>query len=147
MRSNMRHSACCIVSVIALFAVSPSAHAQAPAGADQFDPPDTEYSTGLTEIDPATLATLPVVPQYRAFIPVSVDLSYRMPAVGDQGKAGSCVGWAVAYAARGYYTSALDNRDTQLPENLVSPNYVYNLARQVQKKPACAEGTNIHAAV
>jgi len=132
---------------IALSAVSPSSHAQSPAGADQFDPPDTEYATGLTEIDPATLATLPVVPQYRAFIPVSVDLSYRMPAVGSQGKAGSCVGWAVAYAARGYYTSALDNRDTQLPQNLASPNYVYNVARQIQKKSACSGGTNLHVAV
>jgi hypothetical protein len=109
---------------------------------DAIDPPDTEYQTGLEDIDPGIAARLPVNPAYRAFIPVSIDLSYRLPLPGNQGKAGSCTAWAVAYAARGYYTASLENRDIHLRKNVVSPNYVYNLARQLQNKPACKGGSS-----
>ena len=70
-----------------------------------------------------------------------------MPAPGDQGKANSCTGWAVAYAARSYYVTALESRDVQLPNNIASPNYVYNLARQNLKLPACHAGSSLAAAV
>src|SRR5579859_7389195 len=72
------------------------------------DPPDTVYQRGLDDIEPEIAARLPVQPSHRAFIPMSTDLSYRLPRPGNQGKAGSCTAWAVAYAARGYYTAALE---------------------------------------
>jgi hypothetical protein len=119
----------------------------APSFAQAIDPPDTEYQTGLDDSDPATLATVPTAPQYRAFLPVSVDLSFLMPAPGSQGKANSCTGWAVAYAARSYYVNAVENRDVQQPSNIASPNYVYNLARQIRNQPACHGGSSLAAAV
>src|SRR5208337_2694340 len=88
----------------------------------------------------------------------STDLSYRLPSPGNQGKASSCTAWAVAYAARGYYTAALENRDVHLRKNLVSPTYVYTLAKQLaeQAKPpqnrtqnhtGCQSGGNLFYAV
>src|SRR3979411_3198158 len=112
---------CALAALVAadvLLGVQSSLHAQTPGGPVPFDPPDTEYSTGADGIDPATLATLPVAPQFRAYIPVSVDLSFRMPSPGDQGNSGSCNAWAVAYAARSYYSNLLENRDLQLSKNL-----------------------------
>ena len=80
----------------------------APLQAQQFDPPDTVYATGNQDDDPAFLQTLPIEEPYRAFLPVSVDLSYRIPDPGNQGSLGACTAWAVAYAARSYYTSAYE---------------------------------------
>jgi hypothetical protein len=82
-----------------------------PANAGAFDPPDKVYSTGGLANDPAVDRSLPKIPEYRAFLPETVDLSNRMPAVGDQGQLGSCGAWAVAYAARSYYTETQESRD------------------------------------
>ena len=58
------------------------------------------YTTGALANDPAIEGALPLAERHRAFLPVAVDLSDRMPPVGDQGGLGSCGAWAVAYAAR-----------------------------------------------
>ncbi len=137
----MARFASCAVAGLMLFAPS-ALRAQVAGVGDQFDPPDTEYSTGAIEMDAADVATFPTAPQFRAFLPVSVDLSFRMPAVRSQGKANSCVAWATAYAARSYYTAALENRDVELSENLPSPNFVYALARQISKYEACHKGSS-----
>jgi C1A family cysteine protease len=48
--------------------------------------------------------------------------SLQMPTVGNQGREGSCVAWAVAYAARSYQ---MPNQPTN--NNVIrSPEYVYN---------------------
>jgi Papain family cysteine protease/Domain of unknown function (DUF4384) len=111
------------------------------------DPADAEYFNGVDDLDPAIERTLPVTPRYRAYVPVSVDLSHRIPRPENQGHANSCMAWATAYAARSYYTAALENRDVHAPGNLPSPNYVYNLARQIQGKKPCEGGSNIIASV
>ncbi len=103
--------------------------AQTPGPADIVDPPDTEYSTGWLPNDPEVERGLPMVEHHRAFLPETVDLSSRMPPVGDQGRLGSCSAWATAYAARSYYTETLEHRDIKEPANLPSPNYVFHLAR------------------
>jgi hypothetical protein len=148
---EIRRPAFCVlaapIAVGVFLGISSALYAQTPGGPDPFDPPDTRYSTGADDVDPATMAALPLAPQFRAFIPVSVDLSFRMPAPGDQGQAGSCVAWAVAYAARSYYTSSLEGRDLLLSENLPSPSYVYNRARQLQKKSGCEAGSSVPSAV
>lgn len=82
---------------------------------------------------------MPLAEPHRAFLPVSVDITSRVPAVGNQGGSSSCVAWATAYAARSYYTGALERRDISQPPNLPSPSYVYHLARQ----GGCDSGTNI----
>ena len=119
--------------------------AQQPAAV--FDPPDAQYQSGLDDIDPAVEKTLPVAPRYRDFLPPAVNLSSRLPAPGQQGRANSCTAWAVAYAARSYYASTRENRDTQKPENLPSPNYVYTMARQRSNMPVCHKGSNLEATV
>jgi hypothetical protein len=104
-----------------------------------FDPPETEYFTGALDTDPAIERGLPITEPHRAFLPVAVDLSSRMPTVGNQGRSSSCAAWSTAYAARSYYTSALERRDVLKPENLPSPSYIYHLARA----GGCDDGTNI----
>jgi hypothetical protein len=113
-----------------------------PSHAQQFDPPDTVYATGNQADDPAVLQTLPLEQTYRAYLPVSVDLSYRLPDPGNQGAMGSCTAWAVAYAARSYYTSAYEARDTHDTKNVPSPAFVYNLSWRRNSKSACATGSN-----
>lgn len=78
-----------------------------------------------------------------AFLPVAIDLSTRMPAVGNQGHSSSCVAWSAGYAARSYYTGALEHRNIRQLANLPSPSYVYHLARQ----GACNDGTTISRVV
>jgi hypothetical protein len=109
------------------------------------DPIDVIHSTGAEDIDPAVERTLPRTPLYRAFIPVSMDLSSHMPRPGDQKKVGSCSAWATAYAARSYYAASLDGRDVRMTSNIPSPNYVYNVARQIQDKPTCQPSTSVYA--
>jgi hypothetical protein len=110
-----------------------------PAPADSPDPPDIVYQTGAVPEDPAIELGRPIVKHHRAFLPLTVDLSSRMPEVGDQGHSQSCTAWATAYAARGYYASALENRNVRQRANLPSPSYVYHLSRQ----NGCDEGTTI----
>jgi Papain family cysteine protease/Domain of unknown function (DUF4384) len=115
--------------------------------AQQFDSPDTNYATGNQDDDPAVLRTLPIEDTFRAYLPVSVDLSYRLPDPGNQGAASSCTAWATAYAARSYYTSAYEARDTHDAKNVPSPAFVYNLSWRRDSKAACNSGSNFATAV
>ncbi len=118
-----------VLAAIAFAGLPATLLAQTPGPADIVDPPDTEYSTGWLPNDPEVERGLPMVEHHRAFLPERVDLSSRMPPVGDQGGLGSCSAWATAYAARSYYTETLEHRDIKEPANLPSPNYVFHLAR------------------
>lgn len=133
-----------IVAAMALPFASVKSAAQAPDQADtDVDPPGTVYASGELPEDPVVERKRAIVKRHRAFLPVSVDLSSRMPPVGSQGKAPSCTAWATAYAARSYYTNTLENRDIRKPANLPSPNYVFYLSR----KAACDQGSQIGLAV
>ena len=128
------------LAAIALSCGALSATAQVPGSDDDlFAPPDTKYVNGSREADPAIQASLPVAERYRAFLPKAVDLSTRMPAVGDQGGLGSCTAWSTAYAARSYYSAAIERRDVSAPANIPSPNYVFHVARGASK---CDDGTS-----
>jgi Papain family cysteine protease/Domain of unknown function (DUF4384) len=134
----------CLVAFPLALARIFASHAQDLADAPPaVDPPETEYANGDAAIDPEILGTLPVVARYRAFLPVSVNLAGRMPPVGDQKKLNSCTAWAVAYAARSYYTATLDRRDVRESVNQPSPNYVFHLARQKD----CMAGSSIYHVV
>ena len=89
-----------LAGAVALAAAPGSARAQQTP-----DPEDTVYATGALPEDPAALAKRPQTRTFRAFLPERVDLGHRFPPAGHQGKQGSCVGWAVGYAARSYYVS------------------------------------------
>jgi hypothetical protein len=118
-----------LVAVGAIVALTVNALAQTPDQPNPVDPPDTLYHTGAVPEDPLIQSRRAIIPRQRAYLPLSVDLSKRMPAVGDQGQSSSCVAWATAYAARSYYTSVNEARNISQPINLPSPNYVYHLAR------------------
>jgi hypothetical protein len=114
------------------------AQASDTAGTSRPDPPDTVYETGASAPDPEVLRSLALAAPHRAFLPLAVDLTSRMPRVGNQGASSSCVAWSTAYAARSYYTNVMERRDIGHPANLPSPSYVYHLARQGK----CEAGTN-----
>ncbi len=118
-------------------AAAPNAQT-APGAPGVFDPSDRTYTSGDDEdIDPVVRRGLPQIAPYRAYLPVQVDLSRRMPRPGDQGELLSCAAWATAYAARGYYTATIEGRDPGQHRNVPSPSYVYHLARGAK-----CDGTN-----
>jgi papain like protease len=65
-------------------------------------------------------------------LPSFVDLSPELPPPGNQGRQGSCVGFATAYALRSYLRKLEDGKPLTRanghpdPERVMSPAYVYN---------------------
>jgi hypothetical protein len=103
----------------------------------------TAHATGSRANTPEFERSLAVVERHRAFLPVSADLSSRMPPVGDQGSLGSCTDWAMAYAARSYYSNTAEGRDVTKKDNLPSPNYVFHVSRT----GSCDDGTSVDDAL
>ena len=128
-----------VVAATGMFGGMTGLWAQSPdaSGATRPDPVDTVYTTGALPNDPEIERSLPMSQPHRAFLPVAVDLTSRMPKVGNQGASSSCVAWSTAYAARSYYTNTAERRNINEPANLPSPSYVYHLARQGK----CEAGT------
>jgi hypothetical protein len=80
----------------------------------------------------------PVIVLPPATIPTSQELI--TPPIGDQGNEGSCVPFAIAYAARSteyYYTSKAT--EYSVGTNIFSPEYAYNLTHFFD----CGSGTSI----
>jgi hypothetical protein len=86
-----------------------------------------KYATGGAPTPAAQKAGISHAPVYRDFLPPAVDLSRYMPAVGDQGNQGSCVGWATAYAARAYYAEQIEHRDISEAQNIPSPAWLFDI--------------------
>jgi hypothetical protein len=102
------------------------------------------FSTGLNYASDQDYQAMPKTAKYRAFLPEKIDLSPLLPIPGDQGDQGSCVGWAVAYAARSYYVGASNGRKL-VPKNAFSPAYVYNQIRS--RDEGCHSGSKISDAL
>jgi len=105
------------------------------------DPVDRVYATGAVFETEKELADKPRTPLFRAFLPEHVDLSGRFPRAGDQGRQGSCTGWAVGYAARSYYSSEPDGGPYLTSDRIPSPAYIYDSIRELGE--SCDEGTRI----
>lgn len=116
------------------------AKAQTPA-----DDPQETFATGNLPESPQSFANRPKTPAYRAFLPPQVDLARFFPPPGDQGKQGSCVGWAVGYAARAYYALSLERRPAGQAAHIPSPAYVYNAIKDPAQ--SCNSGSNIAKAL
>lgn len=72
-------------------------------------------------------------------LPASVDLSDKMPPVGNQGKQQSCVAWAIAYALKSYQEKLELNQQL-----LFSPSYIYNQINNGMNAPTyVTDGLNI----
>ena len=109
------------------------------------DPPDTVYATGAVFETEKELADKPRTPLFRAFLPEHVDLSRRFPKAGHQGRQSSCVGWAVGYAARSYYSSKPDGGQYLTADQIPSPAYIYDSIRRPGY--SCDRGTRISDAL
>ena len=59
-------------------------------------------------------------------IPRAVDLSASFPQPGDQGRQGSCVGWATGYAMKSYFEKIDQGWDLSRQSQVFSPAYVFN---------------------
>ncbi len=65
-------------------------------------------------------------------LPSSVDLSPKMPPIGNQGRQGSCVGWSSTYAIRSFHENARRNWGYDSPwsggagEKVFTPAFTYN---------------------
>ena len=99
------------------------------------------YSTGLNFDEKAyQAAPKAMVPMMGAdALPARVDLSVNMPPIGNQGKQGSCVAWAVAYALKSYQEKLEEKKPftsgTQLDQQRVfSPSFIYNQINRGQDK-------------
>src|SRR6185369_8883286 len=88
---------------------------------------DRQYSTGGAPAPAELKQSVAQAPVFRDFLPEAVDLSKYMPAVGDQGNQGSCVGWATAYAARAYYAQQIEHRDISAKANIPSPGWIFDI--------------------
>ncbi len=102
-------------------------------------------ATGALLSPQEDLLSFPQTPTYRNYLPEAVDLSPRMPSPGDQGRQGSCVGWAVGYAARSYYRVASDGKSLSFNENIASPGFIYDAIRGDEQD--CSAGSYISDAL
>jgi hypothetical protein len=102
-----------------------------------------QHGLGLVRDEPKQYRALKEVPRFRAFFPAAWDLSTLLPPPGDQGRQGSCVAWAVGYAARSYYLKRDFNADTSQAVNVLSPAFIYNTL----SRGDCSGGLSISAAL
>lgn len=59
-------------------------------------------------------------------LPASVDLSSQVPTPGDQMHLGSCVGWAVGYAAKSFHEVNEEGWSRTTPNHQFSASWIYN---------------------
>jgi len=87
-----------------------------------------EYSFGLEEISDEEYSNIPqvVISADAVGLPAEWSLAHRMPPAGYQGRQGSCVAWAVAYALKSYQEEVERNWGLATSSHLFSPAYIYN---------------------
>jgi hypothetical protein len=92
---------------------------------------------GLLPDPPALVAAARVVETFRDTLPPNVDLSPHLPAPRSQVPSGTCVSWAVTYAAG---SDAIRRGDNAHRLVALSPAFTYALAGGT---PDCQRGTSI----
>jgi hypothetical protein len=80
------------------------------------------------------LANVPAAPGFRGALPPRVDLTANIPPPASQGSSGSCVSWAVTYAA----ASQAERRAGLGATLKLSPSFTYN---KLARDPICIVGT------
>ncbi len=97
------------------------------------------YETGLVFADQQVYESIPLaIPPLTGDLPASVDFSAGFPTPGHQGKQASCVGWAVAYAMKGYQEGLERKWPLDTTQHMFSPAYIYN---QIKQPGNCRMGT------
>lgn len=95
---------------------------------------EDEKHTGKQDVDPKDYASFDLSTFNSSLLggdvpptpPPSVDLSLNFPAPGDQGRQGSCVGWATAYALKSFHEKIEIGWALNTADHLFSPAFVYN---------------------
>lgn len=83
--------------------------------------------TGLIFSERNVYESIPLAARpHLGILPNSYDMSAFFPPPGNQGIQGSCVGWAVAYALKGYQEKVERNWTFNSSRHLFSPAYVFN---------------------
>ncbi|MDF3818523.1 C1 family peptidase [Leptospira sp. 96542] len=110
---------------------------------EEFDPssvrsPDCKpgtFSCGYIPAPKEIQDSIPLKRDFNSFedLPKSVDISSKMPPVGNQGRQNSCVAWASGYAIKSYLAKNNGNKGNYDPpfnggagENVFSPAFIYN---------------------
>ncbi|MGD0958519.1 MAG: C1 family peptidase [Methylomonas sp.] len=102
-----------------------------------------KHGMGFVPENPEKYAAMPEVSRYRAYFSPETDLSPYFPKPGNQGKQGSCVAWATAYAARSYLEARRIGRSPGNPERIFSPSFIFNQMRV----SSCDDGGSISEAL
>jgi hypothetical protein len=95
---------------------------------------EDDKHTGKQDVDPKEYAAFALSTFNSSLLggdvppapPPSVDLSRNFPAPGDQGRQGSCVGWATAYALKTFHEKIEMGWALNTVDHLFSPAFVYN---------------------
>ena len=87
---------------------------------------------GMLIETPEKLAGIPLAstPAGGMDLPTSIDLSDKLPPVGNQGMQQSCVAWAVAYALKSYQEKVESGQQSKF-----SPSFIYNQINNGQNAP------------
>ncbi|WP_300667008.1 C1 family peptidase [Fluviicola sp.] len=78
-------------------------------------------------------------------LPSKVDLSDKMPPIGNQGYQGSCTAFAVAYAAKSYQEKRQHNwlfieNEIIRNDRICSPSFIFNIVKFRNQNYNCLEG-------
>ncbi|MCR9142490.1 MAG: C39 family peptidase [bacterium] len=110
---------------------------------DTFDPSSVQprgcqngsYDCGMKPPSRERFASIPLAPsgqiRHRG-LPSRVDLSSKMPPIGNQGTQGSCVAWATGYALKSYHEKVERRWNYDSPvaggsgNRVFSPAFIYN---------------------
>jgi|GEM_PF-6005791 len=116
-----------------------------PTPGGSFNPSSVTF--GAKYIDPQTVSNYPkaINPGAGQNLPEAVDLTSLMPPVGDQGRLGSCVGWATAYAMRTGLAQRNWNWGTTYPAHQASPAFLYGKLLN-EMGLSCGCGTDLQLA-
>lgn len=105
-----------------------------------------KYGTGAVFASPTRYIypEPPLAPLAPEDLPPRLDLSYGLPPIGNQGRAGSCVGWSTGYYTKGFQEGVDQGWSLTDPAHQFSVNYIWN---QRQLQPGVCAGIYINAAM
>lgn len=114
-----------------------------PGGDSEVSGGSGEYTYGLKPTPESVYKRFPVSGGgKRGELPRAVDLSSKIPSPGNQGRQGSCVGWATAYAYKSFQEKLDQGWNLNTYDHIFSPAYVYN-----QINGGRDQGSYIHEAL
>lgn len=107
------------------------------------------FGYGLKLPTEEQIKSIPFTPQFslpsNIVLPSQVDLSDKMPPIGNQGYQASCAAFAVAYASKSYQEKIQYN--WQFVENgsirndrICSPSFIFNIIKRMTVNYNCLEG-------